>query len=202
MTGLPQAATEYLALRRSLGYRLVVPGRLIRDFADHLERQDVAHVTIDAAVSWATAPGASPYWHWYRLSAVRLAIDAQLVPAPPESLEDAGPAPAGRRQQPGRADRLAGRHDRLDLIVVGGPDPACDDHVVDIASLQSLHGHRDDGLLRAQSAKRPVPGDQVLEVVAGEPGATRARPGQRPGEARLLIHWSCPKGVVGGCRAT
>ena len=71
MTGLAQAATEYLALRRCLGYRLVVPGRLISDFADHLQGQDVSHVTIDAAVSWATAPGASPYWHWYRLSAVR-----------------------------------------------------------------------------------------------------------------------------------
>src|SRR6266568_1338346 len=71
MTAMGQAAREYLALRRSLGYRLVSPGRLVMDFAEQLDRHGVCYVSVEAALSWATAPGASPYWHWYRLSAVR-----------------------------------------------------------------------------------------------------------------------------------
>lgn len=71
MTSIGQLAREYLALRRSLGYRLTEPGRLVMDFAEQLDQHDVGHVSVEAALSWATSPGASPYWHWYRLSAVR-----------------------------------------------------------------------------------------------------------------------------------
>jgi len=71
MSAMRHAADGYLALRRSLGYRLEAPGRLVCDFARYLDGLGLAHVTVDAALSWATSPGASPYWHWFRLSAVR-----------------------------------------------------------------------------------------------------------------------------------
>lgn len=67
-----QAAQRYLQMRRSLGYELKEPGRLLLDFADHLDALGVTRLTIDAVVGWATAPqGKAAYWHWLRLSAVR-----------------------------------------------------------------------------------------------------------------------------------
>jgi integrase/recombinase XerD len=72
VTTMRQAAQRYLLLRRSLGYELEEPGRLLLDFADYLDAAGVTHLTIEAVVAWATAPqGAAPYWHWLRLSAVR-----------------------------------------------------------------------------------------------------------------------------------
>jgi len=71
MSTMQRAAEDYLALRRSLGYRLEAPGRLAGDFARYLDGRGLTHVTVDAALSWATSPGGSPYWHWFRLSAVR-----------------------------------------------------------------------------------------------------------------------------------
>ena len=72
MSGLRQAAEDYLALRRSLGFALVTPGRQVRQFAAYLDSVGAAHVTADLAVAWATLPpGAAPYYHWLRLSAVR-----------------------------------------------------------------------------------------------------------------------------------
>ncbi len=72
MSGLRQAAEDYLALRRSLGFELITPGRQVRQFAAYLDSVGAAHVTADLAVAWATGPaGAAPYYHWLRLSAVR-----------------------------------------------------------------------------------------------------------------------------------
>ena len=71
MSTMQHAAQDYLALRRSLGYKLEAPGRLVGDFARYLDGCGLTHVTVDAALSWATSPGGSPYWHWFRLSAVR-----------------------------------------------------------------------------------------------------------------------------------
>ena len=72
MSTMAEAARQYLRLRRSLGYKLEVPGRLVLSFAGHLDALGIAHVTADAAAEWATAPrNAEPYWHWLRMSAVR-----------------------------------------------------------------------------------------------------------------------------------
>ena len=71
LSAMQHAAQDYLALRRSLGYKLEAPGRLVGDFARYLDRRGHAPVTADAALSWATSPGGSPYWHCFRLSAVR-----------------------------------------------------------------------------------------------------------------------------------
>jgi integrase len=66
-----QAAQQYLQMRRSLGYQLHEPGRLLLDFADYLDERGVTRLTIEAVVAWATAPQGTAYWHWLRLSAVR-----------------------------------------------------------------------------------------------------------------------------------
>jgi len=67
-----QAAQRYLQLRRSSGYELEEPGRLLLDFADHLDALGVTRLTIEVVAAWATAPqGTAAYWHWLRLSAVR-----------------------------------------------------------------------------------------------------------------------------------
>lgn len=72
MSTLRQATEDYLALRRSMGFTLTVPGRQVQQFADHLDTLDATHVTIDLAVAWATRPaGTAPYYQWLRLSAVR-----------------------------------------------------------------------------------------------------------------------------------
>jgi integrase/recombinase XerD len=72
MTTLRQTAADYLALRRSMGFQLAVPGRQVQQFADHLDALGATHVTIDLAVAWATQPvGAAPCYQWLRLNAIR-----------------------------------------------------------------------------------------------------------------------------------
>jgi len=65
-------AGEYLAMRRSLGYKLQADERLLAGFIGHLEREGHATITTGAALEWATRPaGAAPGWHRRRLSVVR-----------------------------------------------------------------------------------------------------------------------------------
>lgn len=72
MNALAEAVNEYLRLRRSLGYKLEDHGRLLHSFAGYLDSLGVDHVTIEAAVAWATLPqGAEPVWWHQRLSMVR-----------------------------------------------------------------------------------------------------------------------------------
>ena len=72
MTGLRAALADYLALRRALGYKLVVAERLLGQFLDFLEADGAEVITTALALRWATLPaGASPVWLAQRLSAVR-----------------------------------------------------------------------------------------------------------------------------------
>jgi integrase/recombinase XerD len=72
MSAIREAAAEYLALRRSTGYKYYVEGLLIGHFADFLEERGTEHVTVEAALEWAAMPaGADPAWHAARLTAVR-----------------------------------------------------------------------------------------------------------------------------------
>ena len=91
MTGqLREQLSDYLALRRALGYRLARPEKLLGQFLDHLERRGDTTITVATALDWARLPanGDSNWWA-YRLSAVRgfatylHALDpAHQVPAP------------------------------------------------------------------------------------------------------------------------
>lgn len=72
MSGLRREAEEYLALRRSLGFKLRGYDRLLTDFIDHLEGMGRSTVTSDAALAWATGRAdVSPLRWAQRLSAVR-----------------------------------------------------------------------------------------------------------------------------------
>ncbi|MFI6368825.1 tyrosine-type recombinase/integrase [Nocardia sp. NPDC050630] len=72
MNTLRQTAEDYLELRRSLGFGLIVPGRQVLQFADYLDRLGATRVTPELAIEWATqAAGTAAYYQWLRLSAVR-----------------------------------------------------------------------------------------------------------------------------------
>jgi len=99
-TPLGQAAEEYIAVRRSFGYKLRYHDRLLADFCSWLERAGAHTVSTDAAVSWAVAPRASDSWHAERLSAVRgfatyLHVFDPCCEVPPRDL-----LPAGHRRVP------------------------------------------------------------------------------------------------------
>jgi integrase/recombinase XerD len=63
---------RYLALRRSLGYKLERCGQVLADFVAHLDDAGVSHISTEIALSWAietTNPDSS--WRAQRLSFVR-----------------------------------------------------------------------------------------------------------------------------------
>ena len=67
-----QAAADYLAIRRGLGFKLQGYDRLLADFLGYLERSGASTITVQAAVAWATAPAGASAGRWSdRLGAVR-----------------------------------------------------------------------------------------------------------------------------------
>ena len=96
MSALRQSLGDYLALRRSVGYKLDSVARVLASFVAFAERAGAGTITTELALSWATQPQqASPIWLARRLSAVRgsaaclHALDpateippADLLPAP------------------------------------------------------------------------------------------------------------------------
>jgi integrase/recombinase XerD len=89
---LGQAAEEYLAVRRALGFKLRGHDRLLKDFIDHLERVGSTTVTTAAALQWATGRAdVSPVRWSQRLSVVRgfarhLQCLDPLTEVPPDDL--------------------------------------------------------------------------------------------------------------------
>jgi integrase len=82
-------AEEYLAIRRSMGFKLERAGRLLGDFVTFTDRAGMSTVTVDGALTWARqSTGAGPVWVAQRLGVVRgfarylCAIDpqAQVIP--------------------------------------------------------------------------------------------------------------------------
>jgi integrase/recombinase XerD len=72
MSQIRQAIEHYLRVRRALGYKLLVEGRMLAQFAAFLDERGHDHVTTTAALAWATAPvGADPQWWAARLTVVR-----------------------------------------------------------------------------------------------------------------------------------
>lgn len=72
MSSLREAAQEYLALRRALGFKLGQQGRMLLQFVAFLERHDAAVITTKLALQWACEPssGSQMWWH-QRLVVVR-----------------------------------------------------------------------------------------------------------------------------------
>jgi len=72
MSSLREAAEEYLALRRALGFKLGQQGRMLLQFVAFLEQHDTAVITTKLALQWACEPssGSQMWWH-QRLVVVR-----------------------------------------------------------------------------------------------------------------------------------
>jgi integrase len=98
MSALARSAEDYLAMRRGVGYTLRQEGRMLASFVGYLADRGVAHVTIEAALGWATAPAqASPTWWAKRLAVVRgfaayLKTVDQDTEVPPKGLLPSGPS--------------------------------------------------------------------------------------------------------------
>jgi integrase/recombinase XerD len=64
---------KYLQERRSLGFKLDKPERLLYQFDDYLEKRKATSITQELAVRWACLPDKCKPAHWAtRLSAVRI----------------------------------------------------------------------------------------------------------------------------------
>jgi integrase len=95
MSSLRTAAEDYLVMRRALGFKLGMQGRLLMQFVDYLEGCGLETVTTEAAMVWATAPsGASHVWHAMRFGvARRFAVHLHLLDPccelpPPDALPE------------------------------------------------------------------------------------------------------------------
>lgn len=72
MTTLGEHVCDYLALRRSLGFKLAYEGHILPQFAAYLEAAEASRITADLAISWARLPaGVQPVTWTHRLGAVR-----------------------------------------------------------------------------------------------------------------------------------
>lgn len=72
MSGLlSREIAGYLAVRRSLGYQMARPEKLLPQLAAYLEQAGAATVTTEHALAWAVLPGGSQSWHAYRLAVAR-----------------------------------------------------------------------------------------------------------------------------------
>ena len=90
MKPLVEAIEDYLALRRSLGFKLHSAGAALMNFAAFMQRQQAQSITVRLALDWAQQPGDAQPAHWaQRLSFVRgfarhhLAADPSTEVPPP-----------------------------------------------------------------------------------------------------------------------
>lgn len=56
MSALRRHGIDYLAMRRSLGFKLTFPGQVLPAFADYLDAAGVSTVTTEVAIAWASLP--------------------------------------------------------------------------------------------------------------------------------------------------
>ena len=70
---LSQHLTDYLAMRRALGFKLVFPGHVLPQFVAYLDAAGASTITVDLAVAWAGLPQGRvlPISLAHRLGAVR-----------------------------------------------------------------------------------------------------------------------------------
>ncbi len=72
MNTLKQAVHEYLAMRRSLGFKLQDAGKALLDFTDFMTQRQASYITSVLALEWAQLPVNSQPSYWaQRLSFVR-----------------------------------------------------------------------------------------------------------------------------------
>ncbi len=114
MTALRQAAGEYLAMRRALGFKLTTQGRQLMSFVEFCEAGGAERLTAESALAWATQTSRGSSDEVYqnrRLMVVRifarhlLALDPATEVPPEDMLPPAGPGLCRARrptQRPGQ----------------------------------------------------------------------------------------------------
>jgi len=72
MSAFSSAATDYLATRRAMGYKLACQGHVLARFVTYLDAVGAEHLTIAHALCWAKQPvNGSPCWWAFRLGVAR-----------------------------------------------------------------------------------------------------------------------------------
>ena len=103
MSGRPlrAALAEYLAVRRSLGFKLARDGLLLEQFAGFCEQAGASRVTSELALAWVSAPAkASPGWLAMRLTIVRGFASWLQASDPATEVPPLGWLPPRRRTAP------------------------------------------------------------------------------------------------------
>ncbi len=93
MSELQAALEEYLSVRRALGVKLRLSGRLLKRFVDFAECEGAAVITTDLALRWATQPADVQPAQWAnrlgmvrRFAQYRSATDPRTEVPPPDLL--------------------------------------------------------------------------------------------------------------------
>ena len=103
MNGYPMRAAlgDYLAVRRSLGFKLARDGLLLEQFVTFCEQAGAARATRELAVAWVTSPSkASPSWLSMRLGVVRGFASWLQAADPATEVPERGWLPPIRRTNP------------------------------------------------------------------------------------------------------
>jgi hypothetical protein len=64
---LDDQLTDYLRIRRALGYKLARTEKLVAQYLAFLEERDERVITIGNTLAWVTLPGGSDSWRSFRL---------------------------------------------------------------------------------------------------------------------------------------
>jgi integrase/recombinase XerD len=98
---LSAALGDYLAVRRSLGFKLVRAGLLLEQFVDYCEHAGAGRVTREVALAWVCQPdNASPSWLDHRLTVVRGFSTWLQASDPVTEVPERGWLPPRRRPTP------------------------------------------------------------------------------------------------------
>lgn len=101
MSALSTALRDYLALRRSLGYKLERAGELLADFVGYADRAGADRITIDLAVEWAAlATDTGSGWRAQRLGVVRCFARYLHAISPEHQIPPPGLFRRGQRPEP------------------------------------------------------------------------------------------------------
>lgn len=102
MSGLSQAADDYLRLRGALGHQLADAARLLPRFVAYLDEIGAETVTIEAALAWAQQADATPgSTVWPRRMSVARGFARHLAGSDPRTeVPPAGLIPSSQRRRP------------------------------------------------------------------------------------------------------
>jgi integrase/recombinase XerD len=100
MSALTGHVTDYLTMRRALGYKLERAGQLLPQLAGYLEARGASTITAEAAIAWARLPEHATPSNWAQRLAVARGFARYLKATDPATeVPPAGVFPA-RRHRP------------------------------------------------------------------------------------------------------